>query len=169
MKKPTGPCLCGANDWRQLPDDSWTCNRCHPLPKTVYSPEVMALLERVRQGNDKLWNAWKVIRDIQDPEEREAQFKRWDTKVEFLNKLCLELTVKGYNDCLYIENGKKTWNCLNNPDEPEWWCNTCPAGMGGGPKYWEQELMALPGFHVRRSEQGAEQAEFLKKLGGKEG
>jgi len=140
-----------------------------PVSRARNTPEVIALLERVRKGNDKLWNAWKVIRDIRDPEEREELFQKWDEKKALLNALCLELVTRGFKDCLYIENGKKTRGCLNNPDNPEWFCNTCPAGMGGGPKYWEQELMALPTPFVRRSEHGTEQTKFLETLGGKEG
>ena len=92
--------------------------------------DLIALLERVKNGNDKLWAAWRVIRDITDREEREELFTKWDGRVYFLNLLCKELVVKGYIDCLYIENGIKTKSCLNNPDEPEWFCNTCPAAIG---------------------------------------
>ncbi len=137
-----------------------------PVSRT---PEVLALLERVKKGNDKLWAAWKVIRDIEDTEERGELFLKWDAKVKFLNGLCLELTVKGFNDCLYIENGKKTKGCLDNPAEPEWFCNTCPAGMGGGPKYWEQELMGLPSpWKGRGTAPEPAQTKFLETLGGKE-
>ncbi|GAJ05288.1 unnamed protein product, partial [marine sediment metagenome] len=48
------------------------------------------------------------------------------------------------HDCLYINgNGVKTKGCLYNADNPEWFCNTCPAQLGGGPSYWEKELMSL--------------------------
>ncbi len=93
--------------------------------------DLIALLERVKNGNDKLWAAWRVIRNVPDPEEKADLFLKWDGRVNFLNLLCKELIVKGYNECLYIENGIKTKACLNNPDEPEWFCNTCPAAIGG--------------------------------------
>ena len=107
-----------------------------------YSSEVLALKDRVKKGNNVLWFAWRQIRDIKDPEEKEALFKEWDKKVNFLNALCLELQVKGYNDCLYIdENGKKKVKCLYNPDSPQWFCNACPAAER---KYCEKEFFELP-------------------------
>ena len=124
MKKPTKPCLCGANDWRETPDGGWRCNRCHPIQR-LYSAEVLALLDRVRKGNDKLFAAWLQIRDIPDKLEKESHFLQWDAAKEMLNLLRLELQAKGYNDCLDIENGKKTKRCLDEPGE--WFCNTCPS------------------------------------------
>ncbi|MBA7653787.1 hypothetical protein ES703_61648 [subsurface metagenome] len=164
MQKPTKPCLCGANDWWQRPDGGWNCGQCHPNPNTVvYAPEVLALRDRIRLGNDKLFAAWLQIRDIEDKEEREYQFQQWDEAKEKLNLLRLELRIRGYRDCLYLdENGKKTKSCLKEPGE--WFCNTCPSDR----EYWVEELMELPGPRVKRSDHGAEQREFLEKLGGKE-
>jgi len=194
MERPTKPChICGADEWWLTPDGRWLCGRCHPNPNPDVAPtvavsdqpgeshlapvpsagpgeEVAALLERVKKGNDKRWAAWKVIRDVEDTEERGELFLKWDEKVKFLNELCLDLVAKGFNDCLYIENGKKTKGCLDNPAEPLWFCNTCPASIGGGPKYWEQELMGLPSpWKGRGVAPELEQAKFLKTLGGKEG
>lgn len=135
MQKPTKPCyVCGGNDWWQLPDGSWRCGRCHPQPAPENVPELAALIDRVRKGNDKLWEAWKVIRDVENPEEKDALFRKWDAKKEFLNDLCKELVFKGYRDCLYIENGKKTKRCLDEPGE--WFCNTCPSQR----EYWVEEV-----------------------------
>lgn len=111
----------------------------NPVEKSP-SLEVIALMERVKKGNDKLWNAWKVIRDIEDPEEKEELFRKWHEKKDLLEFFCKELVTRGFKDCLYIENGKKTRGCLYNPDNPEWFCNTCPAAMGGGPEYWVKEM-----------------------------
>lgn len=110
------------------------------LEEKSSSLDVLTLMERVKKGNDKLWNAWKVIRDIENPEEKEELFRQWHEKKELLELLCKELVTRGFRDCLYIENGKKTRGCLYNPDNPEWFCNTCPAAMGGGPKYWVEEM-----------------------------
>ena len=138
MEKPTKPCYaCGANDWWQRPDGGWNCGRCYPNPNPVtgaYAPEVLALRDRVRQGNDKLFAAWLQIRDIQDKDEREYQFEQWDKAKEKLNLLRLELQVRGYRDCLYIENGRKTKRCLDEPGE--WFCNTCPSDR----EYWVEEM-----------------------------
>ena len=132
MNKPTKPCyVCGANDWRETPGGGWCCNGCRP---GLVSEEASALLERVRKGNDKLFAAWLQIRDILDKEEKERQFLRWDAAKETLNLLRLELQSKGYNDCLYLENGKKTKRCLDEPGE--WFCNTCPSTR----EYWVEEM-----------------------------
>lgn len=112
-----------------------------PAPKQ-YSETVLALIIRVREGNDKLWNAWNQIRKIPDRDKMEEMFRKWDERKQFLNTLCKELVWKGFNDCLYIDkNGKKTKGCLYNPDNLKWFCNTCPAQLGGGPEYWAKELM----------------------------
>lgn len=179
MRKPDKPCIaCGTNDWWQRQDGGWCCNKCHPNPnkqkgdnggeagrdKESTSLEVIALLDRVRTGNDKLWNAWRQIRDIGDKDEKERQYDRWHEAKDKLNLLAKELVAKGFRDCLYMENGKKIRGCLYNKDNPEWFCNTCPAQLGKGPSYWEDELMSLPSPKVKESRRD----EFIKKLGGSE-
>lgn len=150
IDKPTKPCyVCGTNDWWQRPDGGWLCGRCHPNPNPgssptlpsnegKYSSEVLALRDRVIKGNDKLFKAWLGIRDIEDRDEKKYQLDRWNEAQERLHGLCLELKAKGYNDCLYIENGKKIRSCLSNPDG--FWCQVCPSRI----PYWERDLMKLP-------------------------
>ena len=104
----------------------------------ISSLEVIALIDRVRKGNDKLFAAWLQIREIQEKEERKRQFLRWDEAKERLHALCKELVARGFKDCLYIENGKKTKTCLS--ELGEWFCNTCPAVLGGGREYWVEEM-----------------------------
>lgn len=105
--------------------------------KGNHSPEVLALRDRVKAGNDKLFKAWLVIRDIEDGEEREQQLDRWNVAQEKLYYLCLELQAKGYEDCLYIENGKKTKTCINEADG--WWCQVCSSNH----PYWREEWEKL--------------------------
>lgn len=150
MQKPNKPCyVCGSSAWWQRPDGQWLCNRCHPNPNPSPNPssnpgkegpalEALALRDRVIKGNDKLFQAWLQIRELEDGEEKEYQLDRWNEAQERLHSLCLELKAKGYHDCLYIENGKKTRSCLSNPDG--FWCQVCPSKI----PYWEQELMNLP-------------------------
>ena len=130
-----------------------------------YSPEVLALLDRVIKGNDKLFQALLVIQDIEEGEEKECQLDRWSQALDKLILFCQELKTKGYEECLYIENGKRTKSCLSNPDG--FWCQVCPSSR----KYAEEELMALPGPNsprVKQPEFVPGQTEFLGKLGGKD-
>jgi len=126
--------------------------------------EVLDLRDRVIKGNDKLFAAWLQIRELAG-EEKEYQLDRWNEAQERLHYLCLELKAKGYHDCLYLENGKRTKSCLSNPDG--FWCQVCPSSVS----YWEKELMKLPGPNAPRVKQPEfvpGQTEFLEKLGKKE-
>jgi hypothetical protein len=103
----------------------------HKMP-AQYSSEVLALRDRVIRGDKKLNDAWEQIRAISDEEERERQTDRWTQAAEKLCLLCEELKAKGYYDCLYIENGKKTRPC----DPPDGLCClVCPSSY----PYWKCE------------------------------
>lgn len=110
----------------------------HEEPKIVlkeYSQEVLALRDRVIIGNQRLFDAWVKIKKIaHNTEEWSTQMDRWHQAQEKLHRLCLELKAKGYTTCLYIVDGKKTKNCLKNPDG--FWCQVCPSIY----PYWEKEL-----------------------------
>lgn len=182
MKKPSGKCYaCGSNDWWQRPDGGWSCGKCHPNlnpgsalaakeghpPEVIigkeHSPEVLALRDRVRLGNDKLFQAWLQIREVAgDEEEWKRQMDRLGEAAEKLRGFCNKLKLGGYTDCLYLENGKKTRPCLNS-EEGSFWCQVCSSDI----RYWEQELMAMPGHRVRQSStpEQIEQKKFLEKLG----
>lgn len=166
--KPTKPCyVCGSNAWWQRPDGGWACGRCHPNPNPDLNPsqeghsaEVLALRDRVKLGNDKLFKAWLQIRELaHDSESWNYEMDRFSEAAERLRGLCRELKDQGYRDCLYLENGKKTRGCLQNPDQ--FWCQVCPSDIN----YWGKELMNLPSPRVKSSPPGPEQ-EFLRKLGG---
>lgn len=149
MVRPTKPChICGSSDWwqrsaSQWGPGEWLCNRCHPNPNPnpepapqsegEYSPEVLALRDRVKVGNDKLTKAWLQVLQIGDPQERAYQDERWYKAKEKLEYLCLELEAKGYEDCLYIEDGRKGRRCPQSPDSS--WCWVCPSTK----PYWRNE------------------------------
>lgn len=107
-------------------------------PKVVsreYSEEVIALRERVILGNQKLFDAWNNIKKLDhESQQWKDEFERWHQACERLSLLCTELKVKGYEDCLYLENGKRTRSCLSNPDG--FWCQVCPST----PRYWDKEF-----------------------------
>jgi len=111
-------------------------------PKIVpkkYSEEVIALRDRVIKGNQKLYDAWLQIKEMDHKsEEWSAQMDRWNEAQERLHILCLELKYKGYEDCLYLtEEGKRLKSCLHNPDG--FWCQVCPSIK----RYWEEEFTKL--------------------------
>ena len=119
--------------------------------KEIQNAEALALRDRVKSGNDKLSRAWLQIRDlVGDKEEWSRQMDRWQEATEKLHQLCQELKLKGYDDCLYLEDGKRTRTCLNNPDG--FWCQVCPSVYA----YWETELMDLPSPKVPNPELAAE-------------
>lgn len=150
MRKPTKPChICGTNDWWQRSDGAWLCNQCHPNPNPgsspenpageKYSPEVLALRDRVILGNKKLNDAWKQICLIDgESQEWKDLFEQWHQANEKLSVLCSNLRGLGYEDCLYLdEEGKKTRKCLSQGDDIG--CRVCPSTR----KYWEEEFEEL--------------------------
>lgn len=155
MERPNKPCyVCGSNTWWQRPDGGWRCNRCHPNPdpgsnpvpasnKAKYSPDVLALRDRVIVGNKKLNDAWEQLIKIADDKERWAEeMERWHQANEKLSILCDQLKLTGYEDCLYLSkvevpNSKRTKSCLGQGGIG---CRVCPSRI----PYWEQELMELP-------------------------
>ena len=171
MQRPTKPCwVCGSFTWWLTPDGRYLCGRCHPNPnpdsnsgKEGPALEVLALRDRVILGNKKLNDAWEQIKAmVRDTEEWSEQVDHWRQANEKLSLLCTELETRGYEDCLYRDDqGKKTVKCL---DQGGLGCRVCPSKT----PYWEQELMELPGPKVKQTEHGVEQAEFLKKLGGRD-
>lgn len=110
-------------------------------PDSVYSPEVLAMRDRCRNGNNKLWAAWCSIRAVKDKEQQNALFEQWDTANQRLRNLCRQLKDLGFEDCLYLNaKGEKLIRCLYNLDSPLWFCQVCPAPTE---KYAEPELMSL--------------------------
>lgn len=99
--------------------------------------ELELLKQRVKTGNDKLYQALKRIQQIKDNEERSYQMGRFLEAKRKLNGLCQELKNAGFVECLYMEEGKKTRLCLR---DPEGWCQVCPSNH----PYWEDEIMSLP-------------------------
>lgn len=126
-----------------------------------YSPEVIALRDRVRLGNQKLNGAWARICRIDHESQRwKDEMERWHQANERLSSLCTELKARGYEDCLYLNNdGKKVKSCLADLG-----CRVCPSKI----YYWEKELMELPSPRAPTVDKDTEQMDFVKKLGGKE-
>jgi len=113
------------------------------------------LRERIKLGNDKLNEAFEQLKEIaSDTQDWQAGFEKWHEANEKLHFYCQQLIQLGWEDCLYIENGKKTRSCLEGLG-----CRVCPSRRA----YWEEELMDLPGRKVKEKIDP-----FTKKLAGKE-
>jgi len=97
--------------------------------------ETENLLNRVKIGNDKLFHAWEQIRDMDRSTGWNEQMDKLSEASKKLSGLCHQLKLAGYNDCLYIIDGKRTRKCLHNSDG--FWCQVCSSDI----KYWEAEIM----------------------------
>lgn len=91
------------------------------------------LKARIKEGNEKLNKAWHRICELDHSSPQWAEeVERWYQANEKLSMLCTELKLLGYEDCLYIENGKKTRRC----GWSDLGCRVCPSKRA----YWEEEL-----------------------------
>lgn len=100
--------------------------------------EVASLKERVKDGNQKLNEAWSQICQIDLNSQRwKDEIEKWHQANEKLSAMCTQLKALGFEDCLYIENGVKTKKCLGADPIG---CRVCPSRR----HYWETELMELP-------------------------
>ncbi len=115
------------------------------------------LRERVARGNDKLMDVWSQIIELSEPE-HSAEIDSWVKADAKLEKLCDVLKLRGYIDCLYIVEGRKTRLCsVENKI-----CLVCPSKRA----YWVQEMLdRLSSPRMRKK--GEDTMQFLKTLGGK--
>ncbi len=163
---PDKPCGCckSTKFHRNLPSHIgekrgyWICAICHPpiegVPGEFYEIDIKgqereALKLRIKNGIDKMWQAWEQIKKMA-PEKEDAQYEaknqlwkdtvdKWVEAERRLEQLIQQLNLQyEYDDCVFLVNGKKR-NCLgNNPDGA--WCILCTCDKTKGPKYWENEI-----------------------------
>ena len=163
--KPSGKCcVCGSDEWWQLSGGGWCCGTCRPnlnpekgaaaperivIPaqpggshlvlvspgKQAFSPEALALRDRVIQGNKKLNAAWVQLCHLDwESQERKDLMEQWSQATAKLWILCDNLQGMGYTDCLYLDqDGKKTKKCL--PTADPYGCRVCSSAI----PYWRQE------------------------------
>jgi hypothetical protein len=163
--KPCGACK-GTKFWQRLPSrigekrGTWTCCACHPMidgvPGDVYEikPDITqerdALITRVRNGLDKMWQAWAQIKNMV-PEKDDPQFEaknniwknnvqKWVEAENRLWAMIQELNLKyDYEECVFMVDGKKSRKCLGlNPSGA--WCVLCTCDKVRATKFWEDEL-----------------------------
>ena len=128
--------------------------------------EIEALRERVKEGNQKLNEAWTAICLLDHKEQRWSdEVEKWHQANEKLSNLCSQLIGLGFEDCLYIIDGadiasksqEEVQEILKKIDKGEYYrisdkvktkpclgdglgCRVCPSRM----PYWEKEIMNLP-------------------------
>jgi hypothetical protein len=162
-EKPCGSCK-STKFFRRTPSHigekrgDWNCAVCHPpiegVPGELYEidtkdQEREALKVRVRTGIDKMWQAHEAIKKL-IPEDDDPQFEtknqiwkdnvdKWVEAEKRLEILVQQLNIEfGFQDCVFLINGKKR-NCLgNNPDGS--WCVLCTCDKTKGKEYWEKEI-----------------------------
>lgn len=102
----------------------------------IYSKARLEELKaRCRTGNEKLNAAWQQIIKLDHSQERwTEEVHKWHIANTRLSAYCTQLQAMGFNDCLYLENGKKKVNCLDLD------CRVCPSNT----PYWEEDWVNLP-------------------------
>lgn len=98
--------------------------------------ELEVLKDRVRTGNKKLQIAWDQICKLDhESEQWNKEFQKWHEANEKLSVLCTQLKVRGFTDCLHLDDkGEKIKKCLDHPLG----CLCCPSAT----PYWTAELFA---------------------------
>jgi len=177
MEKPNGKCLCGAIQW-WTPDNGgrWVCGVCHPDPTPELHPQpqteeaikadekkikVEALRKRIAAGNEKLINAFNLIRKIQDSGEFNRQYEAWCASCKKLDELARESRSLGYSGCFF--NGEPY------EKEKESRCNSWPEGMtcivcGDSNIFWDVVIEKAPAPDRKRA-LSSESIKFLQTLG----
>jgi hypothetical protein len=92
--------------------------------QNIKDQTVEELRQRVITGNEKMLQYWKVLISS-DSEKYNQNIERYESANKKLINLCDLLELKGYNQCLYMSEGKKTRKCFGRDDES--WCVVCPA------------------------------------------
>jgi hypothetical protein len=91
-----------------------------------YSPEVLALADRLKNGNTKIWDVYNAAINIgidtPDGKERfDSEMNRVTVAVRKMDLLRLEAQVKGFTECLYT---------MPICTQKNMWCWGCPAEDG---------------------------------------
>lgn len=86
------------------------------------STKQIVLLNRVRKGNELLWQTRQHAVECSSLEESEALMVSIDRAWPRLASLCLELEVSGFENCLYGEP-----RCRGAACSPGWFCYVCPS------------------------------------------
>lgn len=91
------------------------------------------LLERIRQGNKKLGEAWVQVAKLDhSTQEYKDSVDRWFQADVKLKSYCDQLEAMGFRNCLYMIDGKKTHSCLDK----NFTCWVCPSAV----EYWLMEF-----------------------------
>ena len=91
------------------------------------SREVMVLINRIKDGNAKIWERWLLIRGMPEGTGRDKYIASGESAVGRLRGLAEELARMGYRDCIY-KGAKPDYPCTvcTVPNEL-WRRENCPA------------------------------------------
>ncbi len=65
------------------------------------SKEAKILINRVKDGHQKIWERWHLIRQMPEGSGRDKYLAGWDNAVKRLRGLAKELAALGYKECIY--------------------------------------------------------------------
>jgi hypothetical protein len=124
----------------------------------LYNATKEELLIRVKNGNEKLMAYYEQIKTQKNDPEWDKMVDNLHVAVDRMKQICDFLVFKGYDDCLYIENGKRTRSCVIGDDRPCW---VCPSKRN----YAEEEMFEgeKPAYVANR--RGLKMLSFLRKMG----
>jgi hypothetical protein len=122
------------------------------------------LRARVIHGNDKLIAYFtEVMKDAKtlDGAAFDQFIENLRQAVTKLQKIEHVLEIRGYHDCLYIENGVKTRSCLKEKKDGVV-CWICPSRT----RYWDEELFGSVPQRRPPKQVSGEVIEWCKTMGG---
>lgn len=73
--------------------------------------ETRVLVNRIKDGHNKIWERWELIRQMPEGSGKDKYLDSWDNAVERLRGLARDLAAQGYRECIYKE-GALEYPCL---------------------------------------------------------
>lgn len=62
---------------------------------------LQAIIDRIKDGHEKMWERWAVIRRMKEGTGKDKLLAGWDRARVTLNNLCEDLIKGGYTQCIY--------------------------------------------------------------------
>jgi len=119
-----------------------------PVSKVEAKPQIpmpdyrlLELLERIRDGTEKLWKAWYAIRETPEGEVKDARIRKWDEARDKLGVFCMKVRVEHANVCPF-EAEKPKYTCLD--------CARRPFTITGCP-CWDIDILKKGGVDENAS------------------
>ena len=124
----------------------------------LYNSTKEELLVRVRNGNEKLMAYYELIKTEKNNAEWDKMVDNLHAAADRMKRISDFLVFKGFDDCLYIENGKKMRSCVIGKQHSCW---VCPSKRN----YAEEEMFDGEQAVYVATRRGAKMMRFLKTMG----